>query len=220
MIGHHRHVRPPVFEAYEDTHANRVDAGLSHAVEAVHAPFEIRLHAARVVDFVIFAVIRLLKADDTIHAVARQFAVLLRAEGHDFDFQVAEIGLGQVERPCYVRYTCLRRVLARHEEEVLKRGKPFDGLVFIDHFFLGKDGTFHRVAGMETAVDATICARVCQVKGDKHGNSLAEAFERVSLAKAGHRLQIRFGSRRDESHKVFDIAVFAAKCTPDIGVGL
>ena len=53
-MGHHGDVRAPFpLQADEDAHADAVDAGLAHAVEAVQPPFELGLHAPRMIDVVV-----------------------------------------------------------------------------------------------------------------------------------------------------------------------
>ena len=66
VVSHHGDVGAPVFKTNEYTHADFVDAGLSHTVETVQAPFENRLHSLRMVHFVAVFVVSLLKAH---HAV-------------------------------------------------------------------------------------------------------------------------------------------------------
>ena len=76
--GHHREVGAPfLFKADEHAHADGVHARRAHAVEAVHAPLEVRLHAARVIKFVVLAVIGFLKANHAVHAVVRKRSVVL-----------------------------------------------------------------------------------------------------------------------------------------------
>ena len=89
MACHHGEVGAPfLFKTYQYAHANRVYAGLAHAVETVDAPFKLRLHATWVVKFVVFAVVGLLKAYHAIHAVVGQFFVVLGTEWHYLNFKI------------------------------------------------------------------------------------------------------------------------------------
>ena len=91
MTCHHGEIGTPfLFQPDEHAHADGVNAGEPHAVETVDAPFKVRLLAARMIDFIVLAVIGLLKANHPVHSMARQFAILLRFKRHDLYFQVGK----------------------------------------------------------------------------------------------------------------------------------
>ena len=220
-MGHHGDVRAPFpLQADEDAHADAVDAGLAHAVEAVQPPFELGLHAPRMIDVVVGAVVRLLEADDAVHAVAGQLFVFLGLERHDFNLQVGEVGLGQVEGAGNVGHAGLGRVLTRDNQQVLERGQAFDGLVFVDNFLLGEDGALHGIGDMESAVHARVGAGIGEVEGHEHGYGPPEAFLGIFLAEPCHLLQVRLGGRRDEGHEVLHVAAVLAEGTTHVGIGL
>ena len=55
VVCHHRDIRSPfLLQTYQYTHPDAMNASLSHAVEAVDAPFELALHAARMIDVVVY----------------------------------------------------------------------------------------------------------------------------------------------------------------------
>ena len=94
VVSHHGHIRTPILQSDEYTHADGVHTGLTHAVEPVDTPFELRLHAARVVHVVAGLVVRFLETDYTVQSVVNQFGIFFRLERHHLDFQVREVRLG------------------------------------------------------------------------------------------------------------------------------
>ena len=130
MIGHHGDVGAPFFlQTDENAHADAVNASLSHTVETVDAPFEVGLHAARMVNVVVGLVIGFLKTNHAVHAVLAQFGVFFCRERHHLNLQIGEIGLRQVKGFRQVRHTSLRWILTRHEQQILKGCQLLDGLV-------------------------------------------------------------------------------------------
>ena len=69
--------------------------GLSHAVESVDTPFEVRFHAFGVIYLVTFPVIGFLKADYTVQSRLGEPVVIFAFEGHDFYGEIREVGAGQ-----------------------------------------------------------------------------------------------------------------------------
>ena len=219
VVGHHGDVGAPVFQPDEHAHADGVDAGLAHAVGGVDAPVELGLHAARVVEVVALAVVGLLEADDAVQPVLHQLGVLLGLEGHDFNLQVGEVFLGQVEGAGEVGYAGLSGVLARHQEEVLEGGEALDGPVFLLHLFGREDGAGHGVADVEAAVDTRVGAGVGEVERDEHRHGAPEPLAGVLAAQPGHLLQIGRGGGGDESHEVVHRTAFAGEGAAHVGVG-
>ena len=179
----------------------------AHAVEAVHAPLEVRLHAARVIKFVVLAVIGFLKANHAVHAVARKRAVVLLGERHHLDFEVREIGFGEVERLGEVGRAGFGGVFARHEQQVLEWAEALDGFVLAHHFFGREDCARHLVGHVETAVHAGICAGVGEIEGNEHQDGAPEAFLGVAARELRHRFEKRLGGGRYQRHEVFYVAV-------------
>jgi len=116
MISHHRYVCPPFLQADQDTHANLMYTCLSHAVEAVYTPFEFRLHASRMIRFVICFMVSLLKTDHSIQTMISQFLIFFCFKGHYFNLQVAEIRFCQIQRLGNVGNTCCGRVFTGYEQ--------------------------------------------------------------------------------------------------------
>ena len=189
VMGHHRDVGAPLpLQTNQHAHSDTVNAGLSHAVEGIDAPLEIGLHAARMIQVVVLAAIGFLKADYAVHAVSAQFCILLGTEGHDLNFEIREIGLGQVQRSGNVGDARLGRVFSRHEQQVFKGSKLLDGAVFANHFLLRQDGALHLVGHMEAAIDARVGAGIGQVEGNEHGDNAAEPLLGIAPRQARHRL--------------------------------
>ena len=221
VMGHHGDVRAPLLlQPDEHAHADGMHSGLPHAVETIEPPLELRLHAARMVDVVVHLVIGLLEADDAVHPVLHQFRILLRLQGHHLYLQVAEVRLGQVEGTRQIGHAGLGGVLARHDEQVFKRGQLLDGLVFVLDFLLRQDGAAHRVADVEAAIDARVGAGIGDIQRDEHGHRLAEALLCVLPAQAGHGLQVRLGRGRHHGHKVLHVAMLFRQGTAHVGIRL
>ena len=207
MIGHHSHVRAPFsLQADQHTHTNTMYSGLSHTVESIDTPFELRLHAARMVHVVAGLVVCFLETDYAVQSVVYQFGIFFRLERHHLDFQVREVRLGQVERFGNVGHTRLGRILTRHNQQVFERAELLDGLVFVFNFFGCQDGARHGVADVEAAVHARVGARVGDVERDEHRHGASETLFGIFLAEACHGFKEFFGSRRDESHEVVYVA--------------
>ncbi len=220
MISHHSDIRPPLFfQTQKDTHADAVYSCLPHAVEPVHPPLEFRFHSARVVDFVIRLVVGFLKTDNAVHAVVRKLAVVFCRKRHHFNLQVREIRLRQIQSTGDVRHTGFGRILARYQQQVLERSQLLYSLVFVHYLLFRKDGALHRVADVETAINARVRTRISNVKRNKHRHCIAKAFPRVLIAKLRHRLQIRFRRRRDKCHKIVHIQMLLRQGTAHIGIG-
>ena len=206
VVSHHGHVRTPVLQSDEHAHADGVYAGLPHAVEPVDTPFELRLHAARMVHVVAGLVVCFLETDYAVQSVVYQFGIFFRLERHHLDFQVREVRLGQVERFGNVGHTRLGRILTRHNQQVFERAELLDGLVFVFNFFGCQDGARHGVADVEAAVHARVGARVGDVERDEHRHGASETLFGIFLAEACHGFKELFGSRRDERHEVVYVA--------------
>ena len=220
MESHHAHVGSPLLETDEDTHADGVDAGHAHAVEAIDAPLEVALHAARMIDFIVLAVIGLLEADDTIHAAVGDHLVVLGGERHDLNLDVAEVLACDVDRAGDVLTIGLCGVLTRDDENVLEWAELLDGLVLILNLLLGEDCALHGVADMETAVDTGVGARVGYVERYEHLYGVAETLQSVLLAETSHLLEKRLGGWRDEGLEVLPVATLLAECAEHVGLRL
>ena len=221
VMRHHGDVGAPLlFQSHQDTHADGVHAGLPHTVEAVHAPLEVGLHAAGMVDVIIRLVIGLLKTDHAVHAVVRQLLIFLHGEGHHLDLQVGEIGARQVERTGEVGHAGLHRVLARHDQQVLERAELLDGLVFVDHLLLRQDDALHGVAHVKTAIDARVGAGVGDIERDEDLHRVAKPLTGIAIAQLRHRLQIGLSGGGDQGHEVLHVEVALRQCPAYIRVAL
>ena len=159
MVSHHRYIRAPfLLQTDEHAHSDGVDASLTHAVEPVASPVEIRLHSAWVVDVVMRSVISLLEADHAVHSMVRELCIILGAQRHDLDFQVGEIFFRYIQRLRQVRHTCFHRVFSRDYQQVLERCQLLDGLVLILALLRSQDDPLHRIACVESAINAGIDA--------------------------------------------------------------
>ena len=217
MIGQHREVGAPLlFEADKHAHPDGMDTRLAHPVEAVHAPLKVSFHSTRMVDVVIGLVVSFLETDHTVQSVLGQRLVLLGLERHHFNFEVAEIRLGEVKGLGDVVHAGLGRVLARHQQQVLKRSQLLDGLVFVLHLLKREDGALHRVADVEAAIDAGVGAGVGEVERYEQGDGFAKTLLGIFLAQAGHRLQEGRSRRGNEGHKVIHVAMLLAQRTHHI----
>ena len=221
VMRHHGDVSAPLLlQSDQDTHADGVYAGLSHTVEAIHAPLEVGFHAAGMVDVIVCLVIGLLETDHAVHAVVRQLLIFLHGEWHHLDLQVGEIGARQVERTGEVGHAGLHRVLARHDQQVLERAELLDGLVFVDHLLLRQDDALHGVAHVETAIDAGVGAGVGDIERDEDLHRVAKPLTGVTIAELRHRLQIGFSGRRDQGHEVLYIEVALRQCAAYVRIAL
>ena len=135
VMRHHRNIGTPLFEPYQYTHADGVYTGLSHAVEPIDTPIELRLHATRMILFIARLVIRLLKADYTIQAMLNEFGILFGFEWHHLNLQVTEVRFCQVERFGYVVYTGHRRVFALLYRDTRLRLILFAKFAFFLNYF-------------------------------------------------------------------------------------
>ena len=215
--GHHRDVGTPLLEADQHAHADLVHAGLSHAVEAVHAPLELRFHARRVVDVVVLAVVGLLEADHAVESGVREPLVLLGRKGHHLDGEVVEPRTADAQRLLDVVHTGGPGVLARHEQQVLEGAELADGAAFGLDLLRGENHARDGVVAVESAVDARVGARVGDVHRDVHRDGFAEALLRVPAAQAGHRFEVGRGGRRHERHEVVESRMLLAERRLDIG---
>ncbi len=156
MICHHRYICPPFFQTDKDTHANLMYTCLSHAVKTVDSPFKFRLHASWMIRLVVCLVVSFLETDYTVQSMFCQFLILFRFKRHYLNLQIAEIRLCQIQRTGDIRNSGCRRVLTRHEQEILKRSQPLDCFVFIDNLFLCQYRPLHRIADVEAAIDTGV----------------------------------------------------------------
>ena len=214
---HHRHVGAPLLESDEHAHADFVDAGLPHAVEAVDAPLELRLHAGRVVDVVVGAVVGLLEADHAVESRVGQPLVLLGGQRHHLDGQVVEVGAADLQRLLDVVDSRRTGILARDQQQVLEGAEAADGTALLLNLFGGENHARNGVVAVEAAVDARIGARVGDVHRDVHRDGLAETLLRIAAAQAGHRLEVGGRRRRDECHEVVEREVFTPESRLDVG---
>ena len=181
MISHHNDIRAPfLLQSNQHSHTDRVNASLSHAVEAVASPFKATLHAARVIQLVVVAVVSLLKANHSVHAMLGKRAVILGRERHHLNLDVREILLCNVNRLGEIRSASLCRILSRNEQYILERSQLLYRLILILYLLRSEDSACHRVFAMKTAVDAGVGARVSNIKRNEHRHRLAEAFLGVS----------------------------------------
>ena len=211
VIGHHGDIRAPLFlKPNQHTHADRMDAGLPHAVETVAAPLETALHAAGMVELVVLAVVGLLETDYAVETVVGQFLVLLHLQRHHLYFDIREIALGNIDGLGQIGHARLGRIFARDEQDVFKGGQLLDGTVFVLYLFGGEDGACHGVLAMETAIDARVGTGVGDIEGDKHRHSAAETLLCIFTRQAGHLFQVWLGSRREQGHKVIDVTMTLA----------
>ena len=116
MVCHHSDVSAPIFfETYEHSHSDGVDAGLSHAVEAVATPFKLALHAAWVIELVVFTVVSLLEAYYSVESVVCEFGVFFSCERHYLNLDVREVFLCYVDSFSEIWDTSFGRVLTCDE---------------------------------------------------------------------------------------------------------
>ena len=217
---HHHHVGAPLFlKADEHAHANRVNSCLSHAVKAVAAPFEYRLHATRMIVLVVLAMIGLLEADHAIHAVIAQFLIVLGLQRHHLDLDVREVFLCDVDCLSQIWHTSLCRILARHEQDIFERSKLLDGAIFVLYLFGSEDDASHRVLAVEAAVDTGVAARVGDIERDEHRHCLAKSLFGVFARESCHCLKIWLGCWREKSHEVVYVAMTLRQCATHIHIG-
>ena len=169
MIGHHGNIGAPLLlETNEHTHADRVDTGLTHAVEPVAAPLKTALHASGMVKLVVLAIIGFLKADNAVKSVVGKLAILLHLERHNLDLDVREIALGYVDGLGQIRHSGLGGILARNKQDILERSKLFYGAILVFNLLGGEDGAGHRILAMESAIHARVTARIGDVERNEH----------------------------------------------------
>ena len=197
-----------------------MDTGLSHPVEAVASPFEDGLHSSRVVELVILPVVGFLETDDPVEAVVAEFGIFLGLQWHYLYLDVREIFLGNVDRLCQIGDSSLGGILSRDQEDVLERSQLLDGLVFVLDLFGSQDDPGHWILPVKPAVDAGIAAGIGDVQRDEHRHCASESLACVFSRQHSHRLQIRFGSRRQQGHEVIYVAAALSKSPTDIGIGL
>ena len=171
------------------------------------------------VEAVVFAVVGFLKTDNSVHAVVRQFLVLLGLEGHNLNFEIGEVGFGQIQRLGEIGHAGLGGIFARHDEQVLKGAELFDGFVLAHGLFGCEDGAFHFVGHVEAAIDAGVGTGVGEVEGDEHRHGAPKPLLGVATREAGHLLQIGLCRRGDERHEIVGVKVCLSQGALHVGRG-
>ena len=219
MAGHHGDIRAPILQPYEHSHPYLVHAGPPHAVEAVAAPLEFRLHPGGMIHLVAVAVVGLLEADHAVETRPGQPLVIFGAQGHHLDGEVAEIAAAHLQGLLQVVGAGHGGVFARHQQQILKRAHGLDGLALLLDLRRGEHHAGKLVVAVETAVDTRVGARIGDVHRYEDAHRLAEAALGDGLAAARHLLEIGSAGRRDERHEVTVVEMLLGKSTLHVGGG-
>ncbi len=121
VAGKHCKVGAPVFETYEHSHADFVDPGLAHAVEAVDAPVENGLHAFGVIGLVVGGIVCLLEAYHSVETAFNQTCVAFGLHWHHFDGEIVEIGTRHIQHLFKIVYAVEGREFTGYDKQVFKR---------------------------------------------------------------------------------------------------
>ena len=112
------------------------------------------------VDVVVCLMVSLLEADHAVHAVVGELAVVFGAQRLHLNLYVAEVALGYADSLAEVGCAGLCGVLARDDEDILKRSQTLDGPELVLYLCRGEDHSPHGVLAVEGAVDAAVGAGV------------------------------------------------------------
>ena len=115
VTGQEGHIRAPVLQSDEYTHADGMHTRLSHPVGGIHPPIEFRFHASWMIDVVTLGIISLLKTNHSVQSVVRKLLVFFGFQGHHLNLQIRKILLGDVECLGQIRYPRLGWILARYK---------------------------------------------------------------------------------------------------------
>ena len=170
------------------------------------------------VDVVVRLMVSLLEADHAVHAVVGELAVVLGAQRLHLNLYVAEVALGDADSLAEVGRAGLCGVLARDDEDILKRSQTLDGPELVLYLCRGEDHSTHGILAVEGAVDAAVGAGVGDVEGYKHRHGAPEALLGVMFGELGHLLNVRLGRGRDEGHEVLNVAAALAEGAAHVGL--
>ena len=205
MKSEHCHIRAPLLQTYQRSHAYAPCSSLCHTVGSIDTPLEIRLHPRRVVYLIILSIICLLETDNTVATMAHQSSITVYGKRHYLNLYVMEIRPGQVYGSGNVINTRLGRIFACKKQYVVERAEFFYCLVFPHNFFLCKNCAFHLVLPVKAAVHARIHARIGKVQRQEQINYSSEPLFCYFTAFACHRFKIRVCRRGNKSKEVIPL---------------
>ena len=217
VISHHRNIGTPVFQADKYPHSYFMYPGLSHTVESIDPPVKFRLHPFRMIDVIICFVICLLKANHPIKSGMSKPFILLRFQRHYLYLQIRKVRLGQLQSPLNIGDPSFCRIFPGHKKQVLERSKLFYSLIFVHNLLFSQDNPRHGIIMIESAIDAKVRTRICNIERHKHRYSLAETLQSVLLTKPRHDFEVRLCSRRDKRLEVFHIKILFVQSRFHVG---